>query len=285
MKPLIHAGLITLGACLYLGSEAALAGLFDKFKEKAEAAIAEQKAEVEDASSQPTAAPGPGESPNNPASASGQTALATVNGTPTEAARAYLLIHYNPQVLDEDRWLKLLARRTYPSVRDWISSDEFRWRRERDTIRSALRNAAEEVPMRYDITPWPDAGPTVILGQYDFDSAAFGMSGVHWPWGRDNPVRSLSVPVDKAEQLAAAFGEQPRNLYGKYTLVVNGAELDNRDRHGRGDLWRSVIWDDRIDKIDFYIRKGFQGETPEDYEYALSLDTRQFRSENPTVGP
>ena len=288
MKQRTLAGLLALIALACLTSPAATAGLFDKLKEKAQEAIAEEKAAVEDSaddapthqSSKPTetSTPGAATKPDSPP-------LTTDNGTPTEAARVYVLVHYAPQVLEDDVWLKALARRAMPGVRGWITSDEFRWRREKDDIRAQLRAAAAQVPTRYDITPWPDAGATITLGKYDFDRQAFGMSGVHWPWARENKMRWLSVPTAEAEKLAASFGSQPRNLFGKYTLVIAGADVKAPDPRRRGDVWDLVRWDDRIDKIDFYVRKGFSGPRREDYEYALTLDTRDFESENSTVGP
>lgn len=121
MKQRTLAGLIALVAAVCLTSPAAMAGLFDKLKEKAQEAIAEEKAAMEDSAN---------DAPAQQSSEPGQTGvsgmppkpdtppLTTANGTPTEAARAYVLIHYAPQILEDDTWLKALARRTLPSARD-----------------------------------------------------------------------------------------------------------------------------------------------------------------------
>jgi hypothetical protein len=294
MKKIFITGLIAAATYIGPGAETASAGFFDKLKEKAQRVItnhAEDKVDstVDNAtdtdSNTDSAKPTPTKATNPDAN---QSPLTTANGSPTPLARDYILVHYAPEVLDNESWLKRIAGDQDPSRRNWMRSDEFRWHREKKAIKADILEQAKHVPTHFEITPWPSASATIVLGQYDFDREAYAMtSSVNWPWVGEQVPRWLSVSPELAEKMAKDFNKLgQRQLYGKYSLDVTGAKANKKALSGaRVDVAHIITWDDRIKKIDLYLRKDGKGLTSGDHEYITSLDTSKMRSEVPTHGP
>jgi hypothetical protein len=284
MKRFMGAVAISLTAIAGLGTQPAVAGLFDDLTQKAKEAVNEV---AEDATQQvaPAASPPGASTPDAPKPAasasqsggSGQLVFRMANGEPTMAARELAIVKFRPEVLDEDVWLKRIAGNVDPSRRSWMNSDEFRWRREKAAIKAQLLEQAKTVPTTFEITPWPGLEIMADLGEYDFGRQAFKMrvhigSSAGWPWGGGNQIRWLPAPPDVAEQMVTAFNNGPRLVYAKYTMETVGVEI-------RGSGARAYpYFDNRIDKVDVFTHSGSPVPTsPKDYVYRLSLDTHSFR--------
>jgi pyruvate/2-oxoglutarate dehydrogenase complex dihydrolipoamide acyltransferase (E2) component len=284
MNRLMGAMAIGLAMIAGLGAETAVAGLLNDLKKKAQEAVDEVAAEATQQA--PLAASPSGASTSNapnpaastaPSGASGQLVFRTESGKPTMAARELAVVKFRPEALDDEVLLKRIAGNVDPSRRNWMNSDEFRWRREKDAIKAELLEQAKTVPTTFEITPWPGNPIMADLGEYDFDRQAFKMrvhigASAGWPWGGGNRVQWLPVPPDVAEQMVAAFNNGPRLVYAKYTQTTVGVEI-----RGSGDRVYPY-WDDRIDKVDVYTHTGAPVPTsPKDYVYRVSLDTHDFR--------
>lgn len=278
MNRLMGAMAIGLAAIAGLGADAAVAGLLDDLKKKAQEAVDEVAKEatqpMEPAASPPSA---PNPAGASQSGGSGELVFRTESGKPTLAARELEVVKFRPEVLDDEVLLKRIAGNVDPSRRSWMNSDEFRWRREKDAIKAQLLEQAKTVPTTFEITPWPGNPVMADLGEYDFDRLAFKMrvhigASAGWPWGGGNQVQWLPVAPDVAEQMVAAFNNGPRLVYAKYKQTTVGVEI-------RGSGNRAYpYWDDRIDKVDVYTHKGAPVPTSaKDFVYRVSLDTRDFR--------
>lgn len=279
MNRLMGAMAIGLAAIACLGADAAFAGLLDDLKKKAQEAVDEVAGEatqqVEPVASPPSAPnPAAGAAPSGGA---GQLVFRTQSGKPTLEARELAVVKFQPQVLDNEVWLKRIAGNVDRSRRSWMNSDEFRWRREKDAIKAQLLEQAKTVPTTFEITPWPGNPVMADLGEYDFGRQAFKMrvhigASAGWPWGGGNQVQWLPAAPDVAEQMVTAFNNGARLVYAKYTMTTVDVEA-----RGSGDRVYPY-WDDRIDKVDVYTHKGAPVPTsPKDFVYRVSLDTHDFR--------
>jgi hypothetical protein len=288
MTQLIKIGVVSLIWTLGMSTQPAIAGFFDDIKNTTQNIVGDVSNDVNElvtdkshnSEAAENEAKGDGKkvaSSDASSSGGGGLVFTTEDGSPTFTARSLLLVHFRPDVLDDDAWLKKIAGDVEPSRRNWINSDEFRWRKEKSAIKAKLLNQAKNVPTSYIITPWPGHKVMADLGQYDFDRKAFkmrvhiGSSGA-WPWGGDNRVEWLPVSPDIAEQMVTAFNNNSRLVYTGYTLHVASVVAKGSGRN----LY--PFFDDRIDKIDIYTLKGNPFPTSrKDFQYRVSLDTRSFR--------
>lgn len=277
---------VAFAVCASIGTNAAVAGLLDGLAKQAQDAVNQiaRDAAKELAPGVPKDAATPAEAQgvasggdNGTNINTGKLVFRTESGKPTLTARELAIVHFRPDVLNDEAWLKRIAGNVDISRRSWMNTDEFRWRREKDAIKAEILEQAKRVPTDFDITPWPGREVMADLGQYDFNRNAFKMrvhigASAAWPWRGDNRVQWLPVPPDVAEKMTAGFKNQGRMVYARYRLKIVGVEP-------KGSGQRVYpFFDDRIEKVDVYTLNGAPFPTaPKDFTYRVSLDTSKFR--------
>ena len=200
--------------------------------------------------------------------------------TDTEAGllRAVTLatLHYIPESLDEERWLRWIATRLYPPE-NYVTQDEFTWNRNKADVKARVLGDIAGPATTLTATWSNKAGGVLILGEYDFDRGAFQIVQASINpalLGGDNAalrglnelltsqIGWLPLPPMEAEQLVKS--DSSRQLYGVYDYTISGAKLHN-SRKGK-----KYISEFKLDEIKFYRR------TKQQYDYVTSIEFQTF---------
>jgi len=198
---------------------------------------------------------------------------ASMPESPQELGRAAYraTLHYHPEVLGDETWLKNSAYKLFPEESVSFTGNEFAWQKNKAAMKQKILNEIDNPPLTLTASWSNQSGGYLVVGNYDFDkkgfkilSAKISPSGV----GDNRPyterllaaIRSkgwLPVPQDKAEKIASAG---MRRLYSKFDFTITGAK---KYLH-KGEI--KLLSEFRIDKIGFY---SFQNQQ---YDYVATLD-------------
>ena len=218
----------------------------------------------------------------------------STDGTsPTPANITRAILHYAPEMIDNEANLKQVVRILYPEEAEW-AYNEFEWHKRKDEFKQNILREAKNAPVSFEIRPWPEdyhnnSMVVMQLGQYDFNQNAFSIAeftlkSVLRNQMLDRPfftvagrkldsIRWLPMAPQAAEKLLngnGGLGTAGRILYSRFTYTITGV---NKEMHFRGNNPRN--WDPEIaiDGIDLYVKQvEGKGKSADDFKYVSTLD-------------
>lgn len=203
---------------------------------------------------------------------------------PKELGRQTFLatIHYHPEVLNDDKWLKRAAHTLYPKEAQSFNNNEFAWQKNKVDIKSRALKEAENPLLTIRLSPWTNPiGGRFVLGKYDFSRNSFrikaskiqpsGFGDMRPYWEKLSKSISqigwLAVSPEIAEKLVKSkeFSSK-RTLYADYEYTITGAKKYN----SKGETGLVSVINLKEVKL-YHLNKAYAVNGTEDFEYIATL--------------
>jgi len=206
--------------------------------------------------------------------------------SPQELGRAAYraTLHYHPEVLDDEKWLKDSAYRLFPEESVSFTGNEFAWQKNKAAMKQKILNQIDNPPLTLTASWLNQSGGYLVVGNYDFDKKGFKIlsAKISPPGVGDNrpytgkllkAIRSkgwLPVPQDKAEKIATTGN---RRLYGEFDFTITGAKKYLL----KGEI--KLLSEFSIEKIGFYSLQN------QKYDYVGTLDIPDIAEKKTETAP
>lgn len=193
-------------------------------------------------------------------------------------------IHYHPEVLDDDEWLKRAANTLYPEEAEAFYNNEFAWQKSKGDIKARTLKEAENALLTFQVSPWTNPnGGRLLVGDYDFNRKAFKIRGsqIKPPSGVGDmrpylgelhkiivsDIAWLPVSPEIAEKLVqSSTFSNTRALYGEFAYTITGA----KKYESKGKI--KLISNIKLNKVKLYHRiSSYAVNGAKDYEYVTTL--------------
>jgi len=179
---------------------------------------------------------------------------------PTQANVERAVLHFAPEALNSESWLRRAVNNIYPDESRQLQNDEFAWNQRKASFKQRILAEIKNPVRTFGMTPWEKPNShRWILGDYDFGRKAFQikLSKLNLQLGAYDPrpaemairkhIRWLPMDAASADQLVKSGKLGPsRELYPKFTYTIIG--VDKRTKRGELSLSPKVA----IKKIDLY---------------------------------
>ena len=208
------------------------------------------------------------------------TKLPTDAVEPTLAGIERAALHYAPEALDSEDWLRRAINAMYPKDSEAMQKDEFAWNKRKAEFKQRILAEIQDTPLTFAISPWGNpSSHRWVLGKYDFGQGAFLIrsSKLTFPFGKYDPRPQIAeiqkgtgwLPMDSAaadKLLKSGKLGSTRELYPKYEYRITGVKKYSN----KGEL--GLMPQVSIDEIELYaVKKRGGGYSPGNFEYVTTL--------------